>query len=154
VKQAHVKPTISNASPTENAFPQPGAVILITTALTAVMKLDAVRIEDFGKIINAQNRILFQNIPAAQATSSGATMVGASAKSGFATSKTTAEMDPTKRTVRPRAQLPAEERNSVAGAQLHSAFQQPGSATEKLIALMAQMRKIALLIRARIGSSK
>jgi hypothetical protein len=102
-----------------------------------------------SEIFNYINYVLFQNIPVAPTTNSGATMAGALAASGFATLKMTAEMDLTKRTVRPQAQSPAVER-----AQLHSAFQQPGSVMENLIALMAQMRKIALLICARVGSSK
>jgi hypothetical protein len=122
--------------------------------LMVVMKLDAVCIQDSVEIFNYINHVLFQNILVAPTTNSGATMAGASATSGFATSKMTAEMDLTKRTVRPLAQLPAVERNSVVGAQLHSVFQQPGSATENLIALMAQMKKIALLMCARVGNSK
>lgn len=63
-------------------------------------------------------------------------------------------MDLTKKTALIQAQSPAEERNSVVEAQRLSAFQQPGSATEKLIVLMAQMRKTALQMCARVGSSK
>jgi hypothetical protein len=37
-----VKPTISSANPTENAFLQPGVVILTMIVLTVVMKVDAV----------------------------------------------------------------------------------------------------------------
>jgi hypothetical protein len=50
VKLARVKPTISNASPMENAFLQPGAVILIMIALMEVTKQDAVRIQDLDEI--------------------------------------------------------------------------------------------------------
>jgi hypothetical protein len=81
-------------------------------------------------------------------------MVGASARSGCVTLKMIAEMALTKRTVRPRAQSPVEERNSVAGALLLNAFLQLGSVMENLIALMAQMRRIVLLTHARVGSLK
>jgi hypothetical protein len=47
-----VKPTISNANPTESASLQPGVVILTMIVLTVVMKLDAVCLIDSIEIFN------------------------------------------------------------------------------------------------------